>query len=329
MVAIIFTFGLVTSFFLATVRSWQLHYIFVFLLFLVNGIIISYSDVLNDIVVYRDAFYSPDKSSLYFEPTFRIFLEITEPFNFEIVYGLTIALSALMTYVVLIRFIPRNDFLSTFIFIALFSTQFTLAWRQALAMPGIVYCCCYFLVYARRKPLHLNPKVIFSLFGSTFHTSGMLSFFSLVFRPGNAVLQILFISLLFTLLLFVGEELAEIIRLRFVGSSSYIDVTTHSSGRASLVFCKFLGLLLIAYLLRDSLKHYNINGVVLSFLIVKIAVAGVAIFYPSPSWGRILGLLTFVDFIVISHGLSRSAMLSIPYLLVSFGASTALNPYYH
>lgn len=328
MVAIIFTVGLAASFFLATVRSWQLHYIFIFLLFLVNGIIISYSDVLNDIVVYRGAFYSPDKSTLYFEPTFRIFLEITELFNFEIVYGLTIALSALMTYVVLIRFIPRSDFLSTFIFIALFSTQFTLAWRQALATPGIVYCCCYFLVYARRKSSYLNPKVIFSLFWSTFHTSGMLSFFSLVFRPGNAVLKILLISLLFALLFFVGEELAEIIRLRFVGSSSYIDVTTHSSGRASLVFCKFLGLLLITYLVRNSLRSHNIGKLFFGLVMLKVVMSWFAIWYPSPSWGRMLGVLTFADFIVISHALSRYAVVVIPYLVVSFSAATLLNPYY-
>ena len=169
MVSLIFFTGLMLSLILSFIRSWSFHYLFVFCLFFITSFLLSQSNVLSDIMIYRDSFNIANKKDLYFEPSFRSFLELLDQLDFTLVYATTMALSATLTFVVLKSFCTRQDFFSTFIFIALFANQFTLAWRQAMMMPGVTFCLCFFVLYNSHKINFKKLKVTGALISSSFH----------------------------------------------------------------------------------------------------------------------------------------------------------------
>ena len=113
MVAYIFFTGLIISLILLPlIKSWNFHYFFVFCLFLITSYLLSESNVLNDIIVYRDAFNISNKEDLYFEQGFVFFLDLVDQLNFSLVYSTTMALSATLTFVALSFFCSRKDFLA-------------------------------------------------------------------------------------------------------------------------------------------------------------------------------------------------------------------------
>ena len=331
MVAYIFFTGLIISLILLPlIKSWNFHYFFVFCLFLITSYLLSESNVLNDIIVYRDAFNISNKEDLYFEQGFVFFLDLVDQLNFSLVYSTTMALSATLTFVALSFFCSRKDFFSTFIFIALFANLFTLAWRQALVMPGVTFCFCFFVLYSFRKIQFTNLTVAGAIISSSFHSAGLVTLIGAIYRYGY-VRYIGAILLVFFLVYFPNwsDLFAILISVRFIGSETYIDDTTYSSSRAFLVVCKFLALALIASFAWKSIKETTSSPRVLAFLLLfKCILAIAAIFFISPAWGRMLGILTFVDFVVLSHSLARFKLISFGYLLVSFAASTFFNPFY-
>lgn len=329
MIALIFFTGLISSLLLSLIRSWSLHYFFVFCLFFVTSILLSQSNVLNDILIYRDAFNIVNKKDLYFEPSFIFLLELLDQLDFTLVYATTMALSATLTFAVLSSFCPRKDFFSTFIFIALFANQFTLAWRQALMMPGVTFCLCFFVLYYSHKIHFKNLKVTGALISSSLHSAGLVSLIGVLYRYTYLRYLVVILIIIAGTNFLIWSDLLTIISIRFIGSEIYIDSSTYSSARAFLVVCKFITLALISYFAWNNIKETTNAPKVLAYLLLlKCIFAIAAVFFISPSWGRMLGMLTLVDFIVLSQTLSRFKIISFGYLLVSFTASTLLNPFY-
>ena len=329
MVALIFFTGLMFSLLLPLLRSWSLHYLFVFCLFFATSFLLSQSNFLDDILVYKNAFNIANKNDLYFEPSFTSFLELVDQFNFNFVYAASMALAATLTFAVLSSFCPRQDFFSTFIFIALFANQFTIAWRTALIMPGITFCLCFFVLYNFRKINFKNLKLAGALISSSFHTAGLVSLMGVFYKYKYLGYLVAILLIFFSVYFPYWSDVSRIISFRFIGAESYIDLSTYSTSRGFFVICKFLALAIIAAVAWNSIKNTtNAPKALAALLLLKCIFAIAAIYLPSPAWGRMLGILTFVDFVVLSHTLSRFKLISFGYLFVSFTASTLSNPFY-
>ena len=314
---------------LSLIRSWSIHYLFVFSLFFITSFLLSQSNVLSDIMIYRDSFNITNKNDLYFEPSFISFLGLVDQFDFTLVYATTVALSATLTFAVLTSFCSRQDFFSTFIFIALFANQFTIAWRQAMMMPGVTFCLCFFILYYSHKVHFKNLKVTGALISSSFHLAGLVSLMGALYRYTYFRYLAVILIFIFGTNFLIWSDFFMIISYRFTGSEAYIDYSTYSSSRGFLVVCKFLALALIAYFAWDTIKETTNAPKALAFLLLlKIIFAVAAVLIVSPAWGRMLGLLSLVDFVVLSKTLSRFKIISFGYLLVSFAASTLYNPFY-
>ena len=67
----------------------------------------------------------------------------------------------------------------------------------------------------------------------------------------------------------------------------------------------------------------------LVLIILKIILAVLSVFYLHPVYGRINGLLSFVDFYVILMSSKRSLPISAGYAITSFLAAITFNPYYN
>lgn len=280
-------------------------------------------------MIYRDSFNIANKNDLYFEPSFRSFLELLDQLDFTLVFATTMALSATLTFAVLKSFCTRQDFFSTFIFIALFANQFTLAWRQAMMMPGVTFCLCFFVLYNSHKINFKKLKVTGALISSSFHLAGLVSLMGVLYRYTYLRYFVAILIIFFGPNFLFLSDLSMVVNNRFIGSEAYIDYSTYSGVRASLVVFKFLALALIAYFAWNTIKETISAPKALAFLLLlKCIFAIAAIFFISPTWGRMLGLLSLVDFIVLSKTLSRFKIISFGYLLVSFAASTLYNPFY-
>ena len=91
MIALIFFTGLISSLLLID-RSWSLHYFFVFCLFFVASNFFITVNVLNDILIYRDAFNIVNKK-IFILNQFIFLLELLDQLDFTLVYATTMALS--------------------------------------------------------------------------------------------------------------------------------------------------------------------------------------------------------------------------------------------
>ena len=198
-----------------------------------------------------------------------------------------------------------------------------------MIMPGVTFCFCFFILYYFREIQFKNFTVAGALITSSFHSAGLVTVIGALYRYGY-LRYIAAILIVFSVFYFPdwSDLFVTSISLRFIGSEGYIDAS-YSSSRSFLVVCKFLALALIAAFAWKSLRERTSSPKILAFLVLsKCIFAIAAIYFASPAWGRILGILTFVDFVVLSHTLARFKLFSFGYLLVSFAASTLYNPFY-
>jgi hypothetical protein len=333
MISLILIAGVVFLIPLSFVRSRIIHYFFIFAIFSYCCFVASYSETLGDIQVYRDAFYAENKFDTRFEIGFQAFLYIVDTLNFNFVYAISMGFSASITYAILTYFCSARVYLSALLFILIYSPQFILAWRQALMYPGLLYFFLTFFVFHTNR---FSAKRIFSIgFASPllfFHSFGTVGFFVALAKLDRKILLATLCLLLGFVIYFDAyfSFVWDFLLSKFSDGQSYIDEQITTSFRQLLVVLKFILLYFIFNRSIDNLREIGVNiSVIRMMILLKIILSLIAVFHVHPVYGRINGVLCFVDFFVILASNGRIWPITTGYVLFSFLSSIVFNPYYN
>jgi len=333
MIALILFFGCAISFLISALSLRYLDIFFIFLLYSLVGFIVSLNSSLTDIEIYKAVFHDPDKLSWYFEILFLRFLSLFESYNFNLVYGFSIGIAACATYYLFKKVINESHNLCLPFFILLYSSQFILGWRQALMYPGFIYIVLFFLFYRHLNMATFGKAVPFFLC-LFFHLSSIISLFVplylLIKKSKYLAIFIMIVVYLVSMSYINLDTFYENIYFKFADGESYLDSEISTNFRQILVVFKFIVLLTIAFLAADNLnKSISDYKLILFLASIKLLFSLFYFYLPHPVWGRINGLLTFVDFIILTTSFTRFPILTFLYLLFSFAASIVFNPYYN
>jgi hypothetical protein len=117
--------------------------------------------------------------------------------------------------------------------------------------------------------------------------------------------------------------------LKFSSGQSYIDEQMTTSFRQLLVILKFILLYFIFNRSIDNLREIGVNiSVIRMMILLKIILSLISVFHVHPVYGRINGVLCFVDFFVLLASNRRVWPITIGYAFFSFLSSIVFNPWY-
>lgn len=332
--------SLICSLALILIRSTAFHTVFIFLSFTAFAFTIAINPNLSDIQVYSDSFSNILNKEQYFETSFLLLLKFFQFFNFHLFYSMSVGVSASITYWILCSKLKRPDYLHLVIFLLLYTPQFSLAWRQLLATPAFTYIILNFLICYESpgKSKIMNKLVAVVL--SSFHNATFISSSLIIVMSRYHKLILLFAIIVFLNFIYWGDyvsltyafitEKSLIFVYQINGASEYIDTELSTPLRSMVVSLKFTLLIFIFLLVRRSQGYArNIAVNILGALcILKFALSLLIWFFPSPTWGRINGLLVVVDYVVLVYGVQRYPILSLIYLIPTYMLGVTLHPYF-
>lgn len=344
MSAIVSLISLIISLGISKVKSMAFHVVFIFLAFATFAYTIAVNPTLDDIRVYSDSLENIKSKVLYFEYTFVLFLNIFHFFDFDILYPISVGLSASLTYWILCTKFKRSDNLHLVLFFILYTPQFSLAWRQLLATPAFTYIIINFLIcYDVSEKPKIFKKIIAVIF-SSFHNATLLSAIGmLVLSHKKKIFIVTFI--LFVSVFIYNSEYFEVMNNFFMekslffinqvkgqvkGASNYIDYSFSTAYRSLFVNLKFLLLLYVFIKLYHIHGYANVISIRMlgALCVFKVILSLLIWIIPSPAWGRINGLLIVVDYVVLIHSLRRYPLLSLCYLFPSYIFGITLHPFF-